>query len=236
MAFDKELVAAKLRRWEKYLREYRLPEWDRLPDLGLYMEQVTVLMRQYLDYLPPELKEEQFITASTINNYVRMKIMPEPRRKRYYRIHLAYLIVILTHKQSLSITMIRDLLPPDQPEEEMEAFYRMYTARHRIVSEYFVQQVRAAAGSILDHEQPSQTAVENASDLIIASAMVGGLTRLLAEKLFKVVTAWVIGSPNHKTFNICFIELRCGKLHVEFQTGWKKTCQRSKTFHLFSRQ
>ena len=65
----------------------------------------------------------------------------------------------------------------------MEAFYRMYTARHRIVSEYFVQQVRAAAGSILDHEQPSQTAVENASDLIIASAMVGGLTRLLAEKL-----------------------------------------------------
>ena len=81
MAFDKELVAAKLRRWEKYLREYRLPEWDRLPDLGLYMEQVTVLMRQYLDYLPPELKEEQFITASTINNYVRMKIMPEPRRR-----------------------------------------------------------------------------------------------------------------------------------------------------------
>lgn len=66
MAFDKELVAAKLRRWEKYLREYRLPEWDRLPDLGLYMEQVTVLMRQYLDYLPPELKEEQFITASTM--------------------------------------------------------------------------------------------------------------------------------------------------------------------------
>ena len=46
-----------------------------------------MLMRQYLDYLPPELKEEQFITASTINNYVRMKIMPEPRRKRYYRIH-----------------------------------------------------------------------------------------------------------------------------------------------------
>lgn len=43
--------------------------------------------------------------------------------------------------------------------------------------------MRAAAGSILDHEQPSQTAVENASDLIIASAMVGGLTRLLAEKL-----------------------------------------------------
>lgn len=184
MAFDKELVAEKLRRWETYLRAYRLPDWESIPDLGLYMEQVTVLLRQYLDYLPPELKEEQFITPSTINNYVRMKIMPEPRKKRYYRLHLAYLIVILTLKQSLSIPLIRELLPaPDSPEDEMEAFYRMYAARHQVVSEYFVEQVRTTAGPILDHMQTSEVAVENANDLIIASAMIGGLTHLLAEKL-----------------------------------------------------
>lgn len=184
MSFDKELVAEKLRRWETYLRGYRLPEWESIPDLGLYMEQVTVLMKQYLDYMPPELKEEQFITPSTINNYVRMKIMPEPRKKRYYRVHLAYLIVILTLKQSLSIPMIRELLPAlDQPESDMEAFYRMYAARHQVVAEYFVDQVRAAAAPILDHLQVSDMAVENVSDLIIASAMVGGLTNLLAEKL-----------------------------------------------------
>lgn len=184
MSFDKELVAEKLRRWETYLRGYRLPEWESIPDLGLYMEQVTVLMKQYLDYMPPELKEEQFITPSTINNYVRMKIMPEPRKKRYYRVHLAYLIMILTLKQSLSIPMIRELLPAlDQPESDMEAFYRMYAARHQVVAEYFVDQVRAAAAPILDHLQVSDMAVENVSDLIIASAMVGGLTNLLAEKL-----------------------------------------------------
>lgn len=184
MAFDKELVAEKLRRWETYLRDYRLPGWDSIPDLGLYMEQVTVLLKQYLDYLPPELKEEQFITPSTINNYVRMKIMPEPKKKRYYRLHLAYLIVILTLKQSLSIPLIRELLPaPNSPEEDMKAFYQMYAARHQLVAEYFVEQVRAAAGSLLDHEQPGEIAVESANDLIIASAMIGGLTHLLAEKL-----------------------------------------------------
>lgn len=184
MSFDKELVAEKLRRWETYLRAYRLPEWEQIPNLGLYMEQVTELLRQYLDYLPPELKEEQFITPSTINNYVRMRIMPEPRKKRYYRVHLAYLIVILTLKQSLSIPLIRDLLPAKEaPESDMEAFYRMYAARHQVVSEYFVDQVKSAAGPILDHMQRSDMAVENVSDLIIASAMVGGLTHLLAEKL-----------------------------------------------------
>ena len=83
MAYDKSLVAGKLRRWEKYLDRYRLPTWEQIPNIGLYMEQVIALLKQYLDYLPPELKEEQFITASTINNYVRTRIMPEPIKKRY---------------------------------------------------------------------------------------------------------------------------------------------------------
>ncbi len=107
MAYDNALVAGKLRRWEKYLDDFRLPRWEEIPNLGLYMEQVTVLLREYLDYLPPELKDEQFITAATINNYVRIKVMPEPVKRRYYRVHIAYLIIILTLKQSLSIALIQ---------------------------------------------------------------------------------------------------------------------------------
>lgn len=78
MTLDKALVAAKLRRWERYLSNYRLPMWEDIPDIGLYMEQIVTLLKGYLDYLPPELKEEQFISAATVNNYVRKKIMPEP--------------------------------------------------------------------------------------------------------------------------------------------------------------
>lgn len=81
MAYDNKYTAQKLRRWENYLRNFQLPEWKDIPDFGLYMEQVTALLQQFLDYFPPELKEEQFITASTINNYVRMKIMPGPVKK-----------------------------------------------------------------------------------------------------------------------------------------------------------
>ncbi len=49
MAYDKELIAGKLRRWEKYLSKFRLPEWESIPDIGLYMEQTVVLLRQYID-------------------------------------------------------------------------------------------------------------------------------------------------------------------------------------------
>ena len=96
MNFDKDLVAGKLRRWEKYLEDYKLPCWNDIPNIGLYMEQVIILLKEYLDYLPPELKDEQIITAATINNYVRTKIMPEPVKKKYYRIHIAYLVMICT--------------------------------------------------------------------------------------------------------------------------------------------
>lgn len=100
MEYCKELIAGKLRRWERYLAEYRLPAWDEIPEMGLYMEQVIQYLKKHLDYLPPELKEEQFITAATINNYVRKKVMPEPVKKKYYRLHLAYLIMICTLKHS----------------------------------------------------------------------------------------------------------------------------------------
>ena len=50
MTLDKALVAAKLRRWEKDLNNYRLPMWEDIPDIGLYMEQIVTLLKGYLDY------------------------------------------------------------------------------------------------------------------------------------------------------------------------------------------
>lgn len=70
MEFDNDLVVGKLRRWEKYLAAYRLPAWEQIPDLGLYMEQVVLLLRQYLDYLlPGDLPEDE--VRRTYDAYVR---------------------------------------------------------------------------------------------------------------------------------------------------------------------
>ena len=183
MAFCNELIAGKLRRWEKYLEQYRLPQWEQIPDFGLYMEQVIALLKQYLDYLPPELKEEQFITAATINNYVRTRIMPEPVKKRYYRIHIAYLLVICTLKQGLSIALIQKLLPLGLSQEEVRVLYTNYAQRHSQSARYFIEQVRRAAGPILDHTDNAPDSVTTAEELIVSAAVIGSLSRLLAEKL-----------------------------------------------------
>lgn len=99
MQYDKSLVAHKLLRWDKFITDYHLPEWDSIPDFGLYMDQVIVLLEQYLSFIPtPAGAKEHIVTSATINNYVRLKIMPAPVKRKYHRVHIAYLVMILHHE------------------------------------------------------------------------------------------------------------------------------------------
>lgn len=50
--YDSRLVAGKLRRWSHYLQHYRLPTWEQIPTLGLYMDQVLTLLSRYLPFCP----------------------------------------------------------------------------------------------------------------------------------------------------------------------------------------
>ena len=183
MTYDKKLVAAKLRRWEKYLNEYRLPSWNMIPDIGLYMEQVTALLRDYLDYLPPEIRGEQVITPAAVNNYVRKKIMPEPVRKKYYRAHIAYLIIICSLKNCLNIPVLQKMIPVDMPVGELRRVYDSYVKRHALAARQFADQVRMVAAGILDHEEKNDYSTDSTEELITFSAVYSGFARLLAEKL-----------------------------------------------------
>ena len=187
MQYDKDLVAHKLRRWDKFITDYHLPEWNAIPDLGLYMDQVIVLLEQYLSFIPaPTGTKERFVTSSTINNYVRLKIMPAPVKRKYHRVHIAYLIMILTMKQSLSISDVQKVIPPDSSEEEVRAVYQDYSEKFRRLALFFNQQVQSGAEGIHASEQSSDNAVEL---LVIESALIAGFSKILAEKLIRLCGA-----------------------------------------------
>ena len=183
MKFDREVVAAKLRRWEKYLYNFQLPEWERIPDFGLYMDQIIGLLTEYLDYLPPEIKSDRIITAATINNYVRMKIMPEPVKKKYYRIHIGYLIMICTLKHSLSIAMVQKLIPADIDESDFQNIYEGYAERHRRSAAKFIEQVKEIGEPLFHPENMEGEVSMDVSDLIYDYAVLTGFSKLLMEKL-----------------------------------------------------
>lgn len=187
MQYDKDLVAHKLRRWDKFITDYHLPEWETIPDFGLYMDQVIVLLEQYLSFIPsPAGTKEHFVTFSTINNYVRLKIMPAPVKRKYHRVHIAYLIMILTMKQSLSISDVQKVIPPDSSEEEVRVVYENYSEKFRRLALFFNQQVQSGAEGIHASEQSSDNAVEL---LVIESALIAGFSKILAEKLIRLCGA-----------------------------------------------
>mgnify|MGYP001513480005 FL=1 len=188
MQYDKSLVAHKLLRWDKFITDYHLPEWDSIPDFGLYMDQVIVLLEQYLSFIPtPAGAKEHIVTSATINNYVRLKIMPAPVKRKYHRVHIAYLVMILTMKQSLSISDVQKVTPPmDSSEDEVLSVYEDYSEKFRRLALFFNQQVQSAAEGVRSTEQSSDNAVEL---LVIESALIAGFSKILAEKLIRLCGA-----------------------------------------------
>lgn len=83
-----------------------LPQWEMLPDIGLYMDQVITLMERTFS---PALPKGE-ITKSMVNNYVKVGLVPRPAGKKYDREHLAVLLMICVFKQALSMENIAQIL------------------------------------------------------------------------------------------------------------------------------
>ena len=81
-----------MEQWTKDIAALNLPDWKELPNLDLYMDQVVLLITRYLSPLIKN-EDEKFITASIVNNYVRLKVMPPPVKKKYSKVHIASLIM-----------------------------------------------------------------------------------------------------------------------------------------------
>lgn len=182
MFYDRSLIAHKLRRWERSLKNYRLPAWEELPTIDLYMEQVISLLSQWLYFLPAEDTQGEVVTPTAINNYVRLKIMPAPNKKKYSRIHIAYLIMICTLKQSVSIAYVQKMIPMGLSEDEVKVVYSDYVMQHRDAAMYFIKQVRAHSRAIFSTEETEDSA-GSVSRIVMLTAVLAGFSKLMTEKI-----------------------------------------------------
>ncbi len=102
---------AKLQSWAKSFREFRANEWDTLPDIDLYMDQVIgYLNRQLKNQGKDDREEGQILTPSMINNYVKSGLVTHPNQKKYVREHLAQLYMLCSMKQILNIPDASELI------------------------------------------------------------------------------------------------------------------------------
>ena len=131
--------------------QQRLPRWDELPDLELYMDQVLSLMERYLGSYPGF--DRKGLTASMVNNYVKLGVMPPPVKKKYTRSHLAHLIMICVLKTCLPIESVKNMIASAAQTEETEgAGYDRFCALFEEAVEEAAndasEQVKAAEGRL----------------------------------------------------------------------------------------
>ena len=106
-----------------------IPLWDGLPVIDLYMDQVIILLNRYLGVIKNNDSGEDTITKNMINNYVKMKAVPAPVRKKYPREHIACLLIVCIMKQVFNISMIKDIMPDFDDEQQIKDTYNDFVLR-----------------------------------------------------------------------------------------------------------
>ena len=116
------------------VRSSNIIEVEDIPNIDLYMDQVTTFMdkclAQYKRY-----DDDKVLTKTMINNYTKAKIFPAPVKKKYSRTHLMLLIMIYHLKSVLSIKDIGILFQsalkePNKAKQErmIESIYRGFVS------------------------------------------------------------------------------------------------------------
>ena len=106
------------------VRDFRLPRYEEIPNVGLYLEQTAKYIGEFLDP-----SQEGALTASMISNYVKKHLIDNPVKKQYSRDQIAYLIFIAVAKNVLSLDALMNFINLQK---------RTYTAQRAY--DYFCQQ------------------------------------------------------------------------------------------------
>lgn len=85
----------------KVIKEFNLPKYNEIPDVGLYLDQVVKYINSFF-----ESYEDIVVTPSMLTNYVKHKIVSKVSKKTYSRDQIAHFIFIALVKNVLSLNNI----------------------------------------------------------------------------------------------------------------------------------
>ena len=161
-----------LRPWAEQVKAYHMPRYDELPAIDLYMDQVTTFMDEHLQK-SKRYEQDKVLTKTMINNYVKLKVLPPPVKKRYTRDHLCQLILICLLKQVLSLPEIQRLIAAQLETRDVRAMY----------DGFFAMQERAVISAL---ERATAQAGGDRSDMALRVAAEANVGKMIAEKIMDV--------------------------------------------------
>lgn len=103
------------------MKNIKLPDYELIPSVGLYLEQVTKFVN---DYMLKDLNME--LTPTMITNYVKLKIVQKGIKKTYTRNQIAQFIIIAYLKTVISMDQIRIIFGYYNLSENTKDFYENF--------------------------------------------------------------------------------------------------------------
>lgn len=172
------------------MADFHLPRYDEIPEIDLYMDQLIKYVSDQVNLLAT--LGDRPLTSSMVNNYVKQKLVPQPKAKRYERVHVAYLIVVCVLKRTFSIADIQRLIALEvrhhyQVQEAYDFFCTAFEESLRIL---FVGRTAVDHVGVLRltaQEGAFSVVIENAGDIndarqVAISAATSAATKVLVDK------------------------------------------------------
>lgn len=181
----------------KELQNFTQLKLENIPDIDLYMDQVTTFIEDKLGYLKRN-KEDNTITKTMINNYTKAGILMPPKKKKYSKQHMILIILTYYLKQILSISDIQNLFSPivnsimsgEDHEESLNNVYRKFLKIENDQVESFVEDFenKIKEDNILDENSGIHTgdSQENLDELVVIVIMLvvkANIEKRMAEKI-----------------------------------------------------
>lgn len=132
----------------KKLNEIDYIDPDEIPNIDLYMDQVTTFMDEHLAACR-RTDDDKILTKTMINNYTKNNFLPPPVKKKYSKEHMYLLIFLYYFKNVLSINDIQKIFKPltemfysnKSEHVSMEEIYRAIFRMERIQTDNLTKDI-----------------------------------------------------------------------------------------------
>ena len=132
----------------KKLNEIDYIDPDEIPNIDLYMDQVTTFMDEHLAACR-RTDDDKILTKTMINNYTMNDFLPPPVKKKYSKEHMYLLIFLYYFKNVLSINDIQKIFKPltemfysnKSEHVSMEEIYRAIFRMERIQTDNLTKDI-----------------------------------------------------------------------------------------------
>ena len=96
---------------ERVLSEVKSFSLSDMPNIDLYMDQVTTYLNDKFDFVKRH-EDDKLLTKTMINNYTKSRLLPPPEKKKYSKDHLMILSMIFFFKNVISVNDLTSILTP----------------------------------------------------------------------------------------------------------------------------